>query len=690
MEGADEERRLRAALLRDDRVILLLDADAFYAQVEAQRLGVDLKTTPLAVRQWDGLIAVSYSARAAGVTRLMRAQEAQRLCPTLQLPHVEVLDAQGVPDPDPAAAKKATHKASLHRYRLASARIFKLLVRICGERAVEKGSIDEAYLDVSPMVDALLAGGPPWAPREAGAGGGAPASPARGRKRARAEDGGGGSGGGEDGVPSPLLPLSAEQGASLLAALDAVGGTCWLVPPGCGEPSADARGGGGGGGGGWHGLDPASPFDLRLAAGALCAAFIRARVFAELGFTLSAGAAIGSKSLAKLVAGRHKPDSMTLLPHGSVAGLLAATPLTRIRGLGAKLGAALVAEVERLQGGCGGGCGREEPRLQGGCGGGCGREEPEGEGGAREAAGGRKEEERGGGAACEEGAEEAEEGEAEEEEGGEEGAGRGAGAAPGAAGSAPPTPTLGAAQAIPLARLRAVFGDEAGISLFRTVRGFDDAPVKPRTQPKSLLCAKSMAPAACATVAAAGGWIAMNCAELALRLEADAADWERHPRKLVLHYASASGASGTKTGDMPPPRLSREALTRAAVALLDKALLPCTHLAVGASDFASTAGMQSLGAMFARQRASAAPPPAQPAPPAPLAAPPPPAAKKAGAMHAFLLRGAAAGLFAGEKPPSATTASGGAGRKKTAAGPLAALFSKQHAAASEVVVLDEE
>jgi len=248
---------------------------------------------------------------------------------------------------------------------------------------------------------------------------------------------------------------------------------------------------------------------------------------------------------------------------------------------------------------------------------------------------------------------------------------------------------------VPLARLRAAFGDEAGISLFRAVRGVDDAPVRPRTQPKSLLCAKSMAAAACATPAAAGGWIAMNCAELALRLEADAADWERHPRKLVLHFRSAGGATGSKTGDMPPPRLTREALTKAAAALLDKAALPCTHLAVAASDFASTAGRQSLGDMFAKQRraaeaggggggggggARAAPPP------------PPPPAEKRGAMDAFLARGAARPQGGG----AARVAGGGGGggaprgaaqRKPAAAGPLAALFSKQQAGAGEVVEL---
>ena len=38
------------------RTILHLDLDCFYAQVEHNRLGIPL-TVPLAVQQWNGLIA---------------------------------------------------------------------------------------------------------------------------------------------------------------------------------------------------------------------------------------------------------------------------------------------------------------------------------------------------------------------------------------------------------------------------------------------------------------------------------------------------------------------------------------------------------------------------------------------------------------------------------------------------------
>lgn len=39
----------------------------------------------------EGLIAVNYAARAQGVTRHMRVGEARKLCPSLQLVHVETI-----------------------------------------------------------------------------------------------------------------------------------------------------------------------------------------------------------------------------------------------------------------------------------------------------------------------------------------------------------------------------------------------------------------------------------------------------------------------------------------------------------------------------------------------------------------------------------------------------------------------
>jgi hypothetical protein len=62
-------------------------------QVEQQRLGIPADV-PTAVQQWEGLIAISYAARARGVTRHMRVAEAKRLCPELRLVHVQTVGGQ--------------------------------------------------------------------------------------------------------------------------------------------------------------------------------------------------------------------------------------------------------------------------------------------------------------------------------------------------------------------------------------------------------------------------------------------------------------------------------------------------------------------------------------------------------------------------------------------------------------------
>ncbi|RHY29409.1 hypothetical protein DYB32_009689, partial [Aphanomyces invadans] len=53
------------------RVILHLDLDCFYAQVEHERLGIP-HSEPLAVQQWGSLLAVNYAARPFGVARIFQ------------------------------------------------------------------------------------------------------------------------------------------------------------------------------------------------------------------------------------------------------------------------------------------------------------------------------------------------------------------------------------------------------------------------------------------------------------------------------------------------------------------------------------------------------------------------------------------------------------------------------------------
>jgi DNA polymerase eta len=60
------------------------------AQVEQKRLNIP-REVPCAVQQWQGLIAINYAARAKGITRHMRVQDAKAKCPELQCIHVQTI-----------------------------------------------------------------------------------------------------------------------------------------------------------------------------------------------------------------------------------------------------------------------------------------------------------------------------------------------------------------------------------------------------------------------------------------------------------------------------------------------------------------------------------------------------------------------------------------------------------------------
>uniref|UniRef100_A0A8C5MVL7 DNA polymerase eta n=1 Tax=Leptobrachium leishanense TaxID=445787 RepID=A0A8C5MVL7_9ANUR len=124
-----------------DRVIALVDMDCFYVQVE-QRLKPELKNKPVVVVQYKtwkggGIIAVSYEARAFGVSRNMFADDARKLCADLQL----------------ARVSEAHGKADLTKYRDASVEVMEVMSRFA---VVERASIDEAYIDLTDTVKKKL------------------------------------------------------------------------------------------------------------------------------------------------------------------------------------------------------------------------------------------------------------------------------------------------------------------------------------------------------------------------------------------------------------------------------------------------------------------------------------------------------------------------------------------------------
>lgn len=180
------------------RVVLLLDMDCFYAQAEIIRLGLD-QSIPLALIQWRSALAVNYPARQFGIKRGDSFEDirekSQGRCACIHLP-VTLVDqknqsATAEPvspqkdvafDPDdlidsynaefnqPKEVRERMYKfeknrmrhqsegkANLNRYRLASARIFRLidetLRRMLGKEGyvLERASIDELFIDVTPF-----------------------------------------------------------------------------------------------------------------------------------------------------------------------------------------------------------------------------------------------------------------------------------------------------------------------------------------------------------------------------------------------------------------------------------------------------------------------------------------------------------------------------------------------------------
>ena len=303
----------------DGRVIIHLDLDAFYAQVESRRLGID-PSAPLVVQQWRGIIAVNYAARAAGIKRHLTVDEAAKLCPGVVFVHVETIgddeddedDERNAnetrtkndddDDEDDALRRAATYrpsddapsasardavtsrsaglglnpadppdrerrKVSLARYRRASRTVMETLADAFPDGAVERASIDEAYVDVTREVDAIL--------------------------RDENEN--------ENDVSSRVA--SGVNASGFVRAL---------------RPDASVS-------------------DRRLALGADACRRARAAVLEKTGYTMSGGIA-HNKMLAKLASARNKPNRQTIVSRAATAEMLETLPMRSIKGLGGKLG----------------------------------------------------------------------------------------------------------------------------------------------------------------------------------------------------------------------------------------------------------------------------------------------------------------------------------------------------------------
>jgi DNA polymerase eta len=274
------------------RVIAHVDLDAFYAQCETVRLGLD-PTKPLAVQQWQGLIAINYPAREFGLSRHVTSTEAIKVCPDLILQHVATWKEGDEKWAYHEEAYKhiATHKVSLDPYRLQSRRILKCIREALPEKEqrVEKASIDEVFMDLSAQVHGILLerypelrGPPPYD------------DPSEYLPK----------------VPTTVLDWKADALVEI------------------GEEDGEEK-------------DPDWD-DVCMVIASEIVRDVRARVKEELGYTCSGGIA-RNKMIAKLGSGHKKPNQQTVIRNRAIGHFLGEMKFTKIRMLGGKLGDEAVA-----------------------------------------------------------------------------------------------------------------------------------------------------------------------------------------------------------------------------------------------------------------------------------------------------------------------------------------------------------
>jgi len=316
------------------RVILLLDLDCFYAQCERIRLGFtgpdDHKTCCLALLQWNSCLAVSYPARRYGIKRGDSfehvASKSSGKCMTVHVPLLETTDSstsrnhslegdyesvymlsadeqQKARDSDIGRRRYASEgKACLERYRVASRRIFEVVMECLGLDGnnntasstsssstitsttsssssssgivFEKASIDEFFLDVTNVCN----------------------NP-------------------QHDLWQKIAELSTQKHASVVVGRSA---------------------------GEHDNIVFQKSEDVALERGCQLAHYIRQSVFQTLGFTLSAGISI-NKMIAKLAASYDKPNGQAVVYPAHVMNVMKETKLSKVRNFGGKLGKALTA-----------------------------------------------------------------------------------------------------------------------------------------------------------------------------------------------------------------------------------------------------------------------------------------------------------------------------------------------------------
>ncbi|KAK0168556.1 hypothetical protein PV327_002342 [Microctonus hyperodae] len=257
----------------DERIIALIDMDCFFCQVDA-REQPELKGKPIIVTQFNLILAVSYEARALGVSRFGRGTDAKEKYPELNVISVPVERGKG----------------DVSKYRAAGQEVIEILKNHCP--IIERASVDEAYLDISDLVDERM----------------------------------------------NQMNCSSKSIIPLLNNTYVVGY--------CDEDNNDEKR--------CEGLNNwiVETFDelgdiqaRRLAVAGIIVEELRNEIFKKSEFQCSAGISY-NKVLAKLACSLHKPNKQTILPAKSVPALFSSLPINKLRNLGGKIGKAVTENLK--------------------------------------------------------------------------------------------------------------------------------------------------------------------------------------------------------------------------------------------------------------------------------------------------------------------------------------------------------
>ncbi len=185
-EESGKKAHLRQTMApKEDRVILLLDLDSFYAQCCCLRLGYPALETPLCLFQWNSALAVTYPARNYNIKRgdswEVVETKSNGACLGVHVPVLEpgqILVQESTPSLDEEYSSlycltesqqmqartaelgvrkhQKNGKADIEMFRIASYKILKTIhERLPAGVIFERASIDEFFLDATAALDSI-------------------------------------------------------------------------------------------------------------------------------------------------------------------------------------------------------------------------------------------------------------------------------------------------------------------------------------------------------------------------------------------------------------------------------------------------------------------------------------------------------------------------------------------------------